>query len=118
MKGAVGAYKWGPPGAAAAAVVTARALRGEHREGWALGRLGHAPQGRPRSGEVGRARGARLGRAMTPSWAVSRPAGPGEREARGGRGRRGTRKMGRQRGKHRPKREGEIEGKRKGFSPF
>jgi hypothetical protein len=26
MKGAVGAYKWGPPGAAAA-VVTARALR-------------------------------------------------------------------------------------------
>jgi hypothetical protein len=45
--------------------------------GWAASQPTYGPRG-------GGGRGVRLGRAMMPSWAASRPAGLGEGEVRGG----------------------------------
>jgi hypothetical protein len=73
------AYKRAPHGAVAAGQPLNAHARGESGVScW--GRLGRARGG---------GGGARLDRTTTPSWAASRPAGPGEGEARGGRGRRG-----------------------------
>jgi hypothetical protein len=109
MKGAVGAYRWGPLGVAAAAVVTARALRaGNAGRG---GRWGSWAARREVSPGWGRwaARGG-LG------WAASRPAGLGEGEARGGRGRRGDAPDGSPEGETpAQKRGGKEKGKGKGF---
>jgi hypothetical protein len=56
MKGTVGAYRWGPPGAAAAAVTACAPRAGNARRG---GRWGGwaAPRGRPRKGWAARGAG-------------------------------------------------------------
>jgi hypothetical protein len=97
----------------------ARCVR-EHGEGWALGRLGLAPRGRPRMGEVRRVRGGLAGLRHDAELGHESTSQPRRGEgARGSREKGRARQMGRQRGDVGPREGGEKDkGKGKGFSHF